>query len=131
MSNSLLSHGDKPVAFLSVSNRIRAKDFYAGKLGLKVLYEGEFALVLDLNVTTLRISELKTFQPQQFTVLGWEVTDIVSSAKTLMSMSIEPKRYDALEHDELGLWHPPGTSTRVVWFEDPDGNVLSLSGPVA
>ena len=64
MSNSLLSHGDKPVAFLSVSNRIRAKDFYAGKLGLKVLYEGEFALVLDLNVTTLRISELKTFQPQ-------------------------------------------------------------------
>ena len=83
MSNSFLSDGDKPVAFISVSNRIRAKDFYTGKLGLKVLYEDEFALVMDLGVTSLRISELEAFQPQQFTVLGWEVTDIVSSAKKI------------------------------------------------
>jgi len=116
------------VAFISVSNRIRAKNFYAGKLGLKVIYEDDFALVVDLGVTSLRIAELNAFQPQKFTVLGWEVTDIVSSAKKLKLLNIEPKRYDGLEQDELGIWCSPGTSTRVVWFEDPDGNLLSLSG---
>lgn len=130
MSNSLLSSGDKPVAFLSVSNRIRSKNFYAGKLGLKVLYEDDFALVLDLGVTSLRISELKAFQPQQFTVLGWEVADIVSSAKKLASLNIEPKIYDVLEQNKLGIWCSPSTSVRVLWFEDPDGNLLSLSDPV-
>lgn len=129
MSNSFLSPKDKPVAFLSVTNRIRAKEFYAGKLGLKVLYEDDFALVMDLGVTSLRISELTTFQPQPFTVLGWEVTDIVSSAKELKSMNIETKRYDALEQDELGIWCSPSTSSRIVWFEDPDGNLLSLTNP--
>lgn len=102
------------MAFISVSNSIRAKDFYTGKLGLKVLYGDEFALVMDLGVTRLQISELEAFQPILFTVLGWEVTDIVSSAKKLMSMDIEPNRYDVLEQDELGIWCSPSTSIRVV-----------------
>lgn len=130
MSNSILSDQDKPVAFISVSDRIRAKDFYSGKLGLKILYEDDFALVLDLGVTSLRISELKAFQPQQFAVLGWEVADIVASARMLKSLNIEPKKYDALEQDELGIWCSPSTSVRVLWFGDPDGNLLSLSDPV-
>ena len=128
MSVGLLSIIDKPVAFLSVSNRIKAKDFYTGKLGLKVLYEDEFALVLSLGVTSLRISEVKAFQPQPFTVLGWEVNDIVSSAKKLKSLDIDAKRYDMLDQDEWGIWCSPSTSMQILWFEDPDGNVLSLSG---
>lgn len=131
MSNSLLLGAEKPVSFLSVSDRIRAKDFYVGKLGLDVIYEDEFALVLDLGVSSLRISELKAFQAQQFTVLGWEVEDIISSATKLFSLNIEPKRYDGLEQDELGIWCSPSTSVRIMWFEDPDGNLLSLSDPVA
>lgn len=130
MSNSLLSVGDKPVAFLSVSDRIRAKEFYATKLGLKIIYEDDFALVLDLGVISLRISELEAFVPQPFTVLGWEVADIVSSAKKLASLNIEPKKFDGLAQDEFGIWCSPSTSVRIMWFEDPDGNLLSLSDPV-
>lgn len=131
MSNSIVSTGDKPVAFVSVSDRKRARDFYVGKLGLAVLYEDEFALVLDLGVTSLRISELKNFKPQQFTVLGWEVEDLVSSAKKLMSLNIDSIKYDGMDQDELGIWCSPSTSVRIVWFEDPDGNLLSLSDPVS
>lgn len=127
MSGSLLSKEDKPVAFLSVSNRVKAKDFYAYKLGLKIVYEDDFALVMELGNSTLRISELKNFEPQRFTVLGWEVDDIVSSAKRLISLNIKPKRYDGLEQDEMGIWNSPSTCVRVMWFEDPDGNILSLS----
>jgi len=30
------------------------------------------------------------------------------------------------EQDELGIWTAPGGS-KVAWFKDPDGNVLSLT----
>ena len=35
-------------------------------------------------------------------------------------------RYDGLEQDRRGIWTAP-SGTRVAWFRDPDGNVLSLS----
>ncbi|MFK7992601.1 MAG: VOC family protein [Granulosicoccus sp.] len=81
-----------------MSNRIRAKEFYAGKLGLEIIYEDDFALVMDLGITSLRISEVDDFRAQEFTVLGWEVADIVSAAKKLSSLDITPKHYDKLEH---------------------------------
>ncbi len=130
MSNPLISAANKPVAFLSVSDRVRAKNFYSSQLGLQVLYEDDFALVYNLGLMSLRISEIATFQPQPFTVLGWEVTDIVSSAKQLAAKGIKTKRFDSLEQDELGIWCSPSTAVRIVWFEDPDGNLLSLSDPV-
>lgn len=37
------------------------------------------------------------------------------------------------EQDELGIWTAPDGSAKVAWFEDPDGNLLSLVdfGPVS
>ena len=36
------------------------------------------------------------------------------------------ERYAFLEQDEAGVWTAP-SRTRVAWFKDPDGNLLSLS----
>ena len=36
------------------------------------------------------------------------------------------ERYAFLEQDDLGIWTTPDGS-RVAWFKDPDGNLLSLS----
>ncbi len=39
---------------------------------------------------------------------------------------------DVLAHrgpDGSGIWTAPGGAARVAWFKDPDGNLLSLSGP--
>jgi len=131
MANSLLLIKDKPVTFLAVSERSRAKAFYCDKLGLKLQYEDDYALVLDLGVTTLRISELSDFKPQRFTVLGWEVADIAACAANLKRENIKTKRYDGIEQDELGIWCSPSTKLRIMWFEDPDGNLLSLSDPTS
>jgi hypothetical protein len=27
----------------------------------------------------------------------------------------------------MGIWHAPGGTAQVAWFEDPDGNLLSLT----
>ena len=131
MSASPLLDNDKPVTFLAVSDRHQAKSFYCNKLGLREHYEDDYALVLDLGVTSLRISEVRDFKPQNFTVLGWEVADIVKCAKKLKSENIKTKKYEGMEQDELGIWCSPSTSVRILWFEDPDGNLLSFSDPTS
>ena len=95
--------------------------------GLRPTHEDDFAAVYDLNGTMLRISTMPTHTAQAHTVLGWEVHDITDTVKSLRSAGVSFVTYDGLEQDELGIWSPPGGSTKVAWFKDPDGNLLSLT----
>ena len=115
----------KTGAFLAVTDRARAKAFYGGTLGFALRHEDQFALVFDSNGTTLRVSPVKSFTPQPFTVLGWEVADITKAVAALAARGIEFVRVPGLPQDEQGIWSPaPGIF--VAWFKDPDGNMLSL-----
>ena len=69
---------------------------------------------------------MQDFKPQVFTVLGWNVADISSVIKSLNKKGIVCEKYPFLEQDDLGVWTSPGGS-KVAWFKDPDGNVLSLT----
>jgi catechol 2,3-dioxygenase-like lactoylglutathione lyase family enzyme len=62
-----------------------------------------------------------------YTVLGWEVDDIAAKAQALTKAGVKLERYGShLKQDKLGIWTAPG-GTRVAWFKDPDGNLLSIS----
>jgi catechol 2,3-dioxygenase-like lactoylglutathione lyase family enzyme len=89
--------------------------------------EDDFAVVFDLNGTMLRLSEVKTFTPQPFTVLGWAVPDIEAAVRALKAKGVIFNIYDGMGQDALGIWSAPGGTAKVAWFPDPDGNVLSLS----
>jgi len=113
-------------AFLAVTDRAGAKAFYGGVLGFALLREDNFALVFDSFGTPLRISPVKDFKPQPFTVLGWEVDDIKKAVAGLSSRGIEFVRVPGLPQDDQGIWSPaPGVF--VAWFKDPDGNMLSVA----
>lgn len=116
----------KLAAFVCVRDRATAKSFYGGILGLKQVHEDGFAVVFDVNGTALRISSVKDLTPQPFTVLGWNVPDIDSTAKEMIANGIAFVRVPGLEQDSLGIWSPaPGV--KVAWFKDPDGNMLSIA----
>lgn len=117
----------KAMNFIITRDREKARAFYGGVLGFKQLYEDDFALVYDLNGKQLRISTLKDFQPQQHTVLGWDVPDIEAVVKALSAKGVTFNRYPGMEFDALGIWSPPGSTNKVAWFLDPDGNNLSLT----
>jgi hypothetical protein len=61
-----------------------------------------------------------------FTVLGWQVKDIVSMVRKLAGRGVEMIIYEGIPQDELGICTFPGGS-KVAWFHDPDGNLLSLT----
>jgi len=75
----------------------------------------------------LRISKVKSFTPHPFTVLDWQVSDIGLALSELVDRGLVAKRYDFMEQDEDGIWTVSGDGTRIAWFNDPDGNVLSVS----
>ena len=95
-------------------------------LGLTLLEDTPFAVVCDANGTTVRLTPVESLSPQPFTVLGWAVDDIAATSRALHDAGVELRRFDGLDHDELGVWTAPG-GERVAWFQDPDGNVLSIS----
>ncbi len=115
----------KLVAFVITTDAERAKAFYGGTLGLRFIANDGFAVVFDANGTTVRVGIAKELQPAKHTVLGWEVPDIVATVKQLQSAGVQTKHYGFPNQDELGIWTAPG-GTKVAWFEDPDGNVLSV-----
>ena len=117
---------EKIVGFALTTNPEAAKAFYGGKLGFKFLHDDGFALVFDANGVMLRISKMKEFTAAQYTVLGWEVTDIAEAVGGLSDKGVKFERYEFMHPDAEGIVTFP-TGDKVAWFKDPDGNVLSLS----
>jgi catechol 2,3-dioxygenase-like lactoylglutathione lyase family enzyme len=113
-------------AFIPTINPANARKFYAEILGLKLLSEDNFALEFDANGTLLRITTVEKLVPHPFTVLGWDVENISDLIKSMVKKGVVFERYDFIRQDNLGIWTAPG-GTRVAWFKDPDGNLLSLS----
>ncbi|MDE3198070.1 MAG: VOC family protein [Acidobacteriota bacterium] len=116
----------KTVAFVGVRDAGKARAFYGGTLGLRLVEDTPFALVYDSNGVTLRVSLVPTLTPAGFTVLGWEVPDMDEAIRTLAAAGVAFRRYEGIAQDERGVWTAPG-GTEVAWFEDPEGNILSLS----
>ena len=109
-----------------------ARRFYVDVLGLKFVSDDRFALVLDSNGIQLRVTKVARFEPHQFTVLGWEVSDIEEVVDELSKKGVTFEKYGFLDQDERGIWTAPPvdktiSKAQVAWFKDPDGNVLSLT----
>ena len=113
-------------AFVPTMKPDKARSFYKDILGLKLLSEDNYALEFDANGTLLRVAIVPDFKPFPFTVLGWNVDGIYSIIKLLNGKKIFCEKYDFMKQDDLGVWVSPNGS-KVAWFKDPDGNILSLT----
>ena len=116
----------KVVAFAAVSDAARAREFYGGVLGLRIVEESPFAVVADAGGTMLRLTLVRTPVVAPYTVLGWDVPDIAATARDLVERGVECQRFEGMDQDELGIWTAPG-GARIAWLKDPDGHTLSLT----
>ena len=121
----MLTHA-KLVGFVATAKPAEAKRFYQEALGLTLVEDGPFAIVFDANGTTVRIQKVLAVSVSGYTAIGWEVDDLNAVAKRLTAHGISLQRYDGLEQDRIGVWRTPDGSF-VAWFQDPDGNLLSLT----
>jgi catechol 2,3-dioxygenase-like lactoylglutathione lyase family enzyme len=114
------------IGFVGTADVGRARAFYEGTLGLNVVEEDPYALGLDANGTMLRVTAVPDFRPAGYTVCGWKVENIAAAIAELTQRGVSFLRYDGMDQDDLGVWTAP-SQAKVAWFNDPDGNVLSLT----
>jgi catechol 2,3-dioxygenase-like lactoylglutathione lyase family enzyme len=117
----------KPAIVICTRDRARATAFYRDTLGLDLSLEDELAAVFSIAGATLRVSTVTDFTPHEHTVLGFRVADVEATVRLLMENGLTFKRYSHIRQDELGIFALPGGAARVAWFQDPDGNVLSVT----
>lgn len=119
-------HPAEMVGFAVTTDAARARAFYEGKLGFRVLSDDRLALVLDADGRMLRIQKMKEHEPRPYTVLGWNVSDLPAAIARLAAAGVSCERFPGLPLDERGIMDFPD-GTRLAWFKDPDGNVLSVA----
>jgi catechol 2,3-dioxygenase-like lactoylglutathione lyase family enzyme len=113
-------------AFIPTLNPSRAKEFYGETLGLPQISESPFALEFNANGTLLRVTTVQALIPHPFTVLGWGVDNIEDMITQMTAKGIYFEIFGFFEQDDLGIWTAPD-GTKVAWFKDLDGNLLSLA----
>ena len=112
-------------AIICTSNIQRAEQFYGDALGLPLQSRALGALVYDVGGTSLRVSPFPSTRPSEHTVLGFAVPDLASAITVLRERGVTFERFPGFPHDESGVVSAPDGS-RVAWFRDPDGNLLSV-----
>jgi catechol 2,3-dioxygenase-like lactoylglutathione lyase family enzyme len=116
------------VAFVPTLDLERSDAFYGGILGLERTESSPFANAYAVNGTALRLTLVDELRQAPFTVAGLRVADVTAAIAGLGAKGVSFKHYPDMEQDSDGVWTAPGGS-RIAWFEDPDGNVLSLQQP--
>jgi len=117
----------RPIAMITTTDRKRAEPFYADALGLPRKGDDGFAALFDLQGVTLRLTEVPGYTTQGHPVLGWEVPDMAAAVAALTGRGVTMNIYEGLGQDENGIWTAPDGACKVAFFNDPDGNGLSLT----
>jgi len=114
------------IAFVPTQDPEKARAFYEGVLGLRFVKDDGFALVFDANGIMIRVAKAPEFKPAQFTIPGWQVSEIENVVRGLQKKGVRFEIFGFFKQDDLGIWTAP-TGDKVAWFKDPDGNILSVS----
>lgn len=114
------------VAFVAAIDLARARAFYGETLGLTLLAEDPYACTFSAHGTIVRVSRVEEIFLAPYTVLGWSVSDITATVRSLTAAGVVFERFESMDQDDLGVWDAPG-GARVAWFKDPDGNTLSVT----
>ena len=115
-----------PICFVHTTDLARARRFYVDTLGLELLEDSPYALVLRSGRTMIRVTPVESHVASTPTVLGWSVPDLGALLPGLIARGVRPLGYEGLDQDDLGVWQAPSGAS-IAWFPDPDGNTLSLT----
>lgn len=117
----------KPICIIGTHDHRRTIGFYRETLELKFLVDDGYAAVFEAGGITIRLSTIPNFSAHEHTVLGFDVADIKAAVQGLAAAGVRFNRYPHFTQDENGIWSAPDGRTKVAWFNDPDGNVLSVT----
>jgi catechol 2,3-dioxygenase-like lactoylglutathione lyase family enzyme len=116
----------KAFSGFSANDIAKAKEFYAGTLGLDV---SEAHGILSLRLAgghNVIIYPKPNHVPATFTVLNFPVADVDLAVDELTKRGVRFEHYDLpnLKTDAKGIMR--GNGPTIAWFKDPAANILSV-----
>jgi catechol 2,3-dioxygenase-like lactoylglutathione lyase family enzyme len=112
---------------IAVTDMVRARDFYEGKLGLSGDSTGNSETYPCGDGTVLSVYESPTHAGKSTaTQARWDVDDLDRLVEDLTAKGVVFEQYDEpVPTDDRGI-HDTGYS-KIAWIKDPDGNTFELS----
>ncbi|MCS6758642.1 MAG: VOC family protein [Candidatus Devosia euplotis] len=112
-------------AIVAIADLSRARQFYAGILGLDLREDNGDALSYRTDATTLIVYVSDYAGTNQANAVAWGVGVAFDTIITdLQSKGVKFEHYDMMER--RGDIHVAG-GFKGAWFKDPDGNLLHLN----
>jgi predicted enzyme related to lactoylglutathione lyase len=116
----------KAFSSYSVDDVGAAKEFYGGTLGLNVEEQPEGLVITLAAGGSVFIYPKDNHQPATFTVLNFGVDDDEAAVDELTGQGVTMERYEGFDQDDRGIASGPN-GPHIAWFQDPAGNVLSVT----
>jgi catechol 2,3-dioxygenase-like lactoylglutathione lyase family enzyme len=114
------------IATCAVKDIAAARKFYEGTLGLAPLpTEEEGVLSYRSGNASILVYESQYAGTNKATAVTFAVKDLESEVQALKAKGVRFEHYDLPGTTRKGDVHVSGR-TKVAWFKDPDGNILSL-----
>ena len=113
----------------SVNDLAKAKEFYAGTLGLKVDDEGVGMRLHLPGGGTVFAYPKDDHQPATFTILNFVVENIDEAVDELTNRGVQFEHYEeGPKTDEKGILRGRALQMGpdIAWFKDPAGNTLAV-----
>jgi catechol 2,3-dioxygenase-like lactoylglutathione lyase family enzyme len=120
----MLGHSRLQTIILT-SRIVEAERFYSEVLGLTLRRHSNGHLIFDVGGSDLMLGRVPSTQPSEHTVLGFAVDDLDAVIEQLSSRGLSWARFDGFPHDDRAVVVTPD-GDRVIWFRDPDGNIISI-----
>lgn len=116
------------IATIAVKDLKVARHFYGEKLGLKERPDSDIPGVVTYQSGG---SKVLLYQSQyagtnRATIATWAAQDLEAVVRTLAGKGVTFEHYDLPELTREGDIHS-ARDFKVVWFKDPDGNILSVN----
>ncbi len=121
--------GDHPIdTVLLAKDLAPIKEFYADKIGLEILQEGDEEITFKSGSDhRLTITKSTTGSADEQTKAGWRVDDVAAEIAELRERGVEIQEYDM---PEMGLKTEDGIAdlgfALIAWIVDPGGNALAI-----
>jgi len=116
----------KAFSGFSANDIPRAKEFYAGTLGLTVSEDHGILTLRLAGGNNVIVYPKPNHVPATFTILNFAVDDVDQAVDKLKKRGVRFEQYNQpdLKTDEKGIMR--GNGPTIAWFKDPAGNILSV-----
>ena len=116
------------IATIAVKDLRAARTFYGDKLGLTETGSDNPQVITYRSGRGKLLVYLSQYAgTNEATVVTWAAGDLKPIVQALKANGVSFEHYDLPQLSLQGDIHVADDGLRVVWFKDPDGNILSIN----